>query len=390
MNTDLYVRLSAMMFLEYAVWGAWAPVLATRLLGPLKMSGKQTGWIYATLPLASMFAPLLAGQLADKYFDTRWVLAGAHFLGALLLFVAIKRKSFVGLFLTMLLYSTCYAATMPLVNAVMFRHLKEANVSAASIFIWAPVAWALIGYFLTGWRWARKSDSDSGDFFILAAAISVVLGIICLLQPPTPPQPSLENPIFKALAMLKEPSFAAFMLASLLGAGTMQFYFLGTGRFMQDSGLSSKNVPGAMGIAQAAQAVATFFLLMLLWDKLGGKWTMVIGAGCWLLLYLIYMFAGSRLLIVASQVFHGLAYVFFINGGWMYTDAVAPTEIKGSAQALIMLVTTGIGLFLGTQLAGIVMDRYSSDGKFQWRRVWMVPAVITLASLVIMALGVYK
>ena len=71
MTWDLYTRLSALMFMEYAIWGAWAPVLAARLLGPLKMSGKQTGWIYATLPLACMVSPLLAGPLADKYVDPR-------------------------------------------------------------------------------------------------------------------------------------------------------------------------------------------------------------------------------------------------------------------------------------------------------------------------------
>jgi MFS family permease len=68
-GSGIYIPLSVVMFLEYAIWGAWAPVLAARLLGPLKMSGKQTGWIYATLPLACMFAPLISGPLADKYFD---------------------------------------------------------------------------------------------------------------------------------------------------------------------------------------------------------------------------------------------------------------------------------------------------------------------------------
>ncbi len=127
MSWDLYVRLSALMFMEYAVWGAWAPVLAARLLGPLKMSGKQTGWIYATLPLASMASPLVAGQLADKYFDTGWVLAVAHLVGALLLYLAIRQKTFGRLFVVMLLYSLCFAATIPLVNALMFRHLPDAK-----------------------------------------------------------------------------------------------------------------------------------------------------------------------------------------------------------------------------------------------------------------------
>ena len=44
MSWQVYVQLSLMMFLQFAVWGAWSPVLASRLLGPLKMSGKQTGW----------------------------------------------------------------------------------------------------------------------------------------------------------------------------------------------------------------------------------------------------------------------------------------------------------------------------------------------------------
>ena len=75
MSWSLYISLSLMMFLEYSVWGAWYPVLATRLLGPLKMNGKQTGWIYATLPLACIFMPLVAGQVADRWLNTEWMLA---------------------------------------------------------------------------------------------------------------------------------------------------------------------------------------------------------------------------------------------------------------------------------------------------------------------------
>ena len=65
MEPKTYIALSAVMFLEYAIWGAWAPVLAARLLGPMKLSGKQTGWVYATLPIACIFMPLLAGWVAD-------------------------------------------------------------------------------------------------------------------------------------------------------------------------------------------------------------------------------------------------------------------------------------------------------------------------------------
>src|SRR3989304_828676 len=113
------------MFLEYAVWGAWAPVLAARLLGPLGMSGKQTGWIYATLPLACIVAPLVAGQLADSWFPIKGILGVAHLIGAVLLLVAAFQRSFWPLLWVMLCYSMCYAATLPLVNSILFDKAKD-------------------------------------------------------------------------------------------------------------------------------------------------------------------------------------------------------------------------------------------------------------------------
>jgi len=172
-STDVYIRLSAVMFLEYAVWGAWAPVLAARLLGPLKMTGKQTGWIYATLPIACIVSPLVSGLMADKYLNTEWVLAACHAVGAVLLFLAVKQQSFKGTFLVMLLYSLCYGATLPLVNAVLFAHVKDLHTQGL-VFIWAPIAWALVGYFLTGWRNLRGGEGDGSDCLLLGGILSVL------------------------------------------------------------------------------------------------------------------------------------------------------------------------------------------------------------------------
>lgn len=380
-TTPYYWQLSAMMFLEYAVWGAWMPVLAARLLGPLQMNGKQTGWIYATLPLASMISPLIAGQLADKYVDTRWILLLCHALGAVLLFVASKTKEFKPLFLVMLGYSMLYAATIPLVNSLMFSHLTDTSKQSPGIFIWAPVAWALIGYVLTGWR-NVKGEGDGSDCLRFAAVLSIVMAVVCVIQPATPPKGGEGVPMFKALSMLGDPKFAVFIGASLVVAGMMQFYFLGTAQFLQDKGISGKNVPGIMGIAQAAQALATLFLLGQLFGKLGPKWTITLGAASWLLMYVCYTAKAPKPVIVFAQVFHGLAYVFFMIAGQVYVAGVAKPEILGSAQALIILVTTGIGLFLGTQLAGIVMDRSSEGGKFNWSKVFLVPLLCTAAGVV--------
>jgi hypothetical protein len=168
----------------------------------------------------------------------------------------------------------------------------------------------------------------------------------------------------------------------------MQFYFLGTAPFMQEMGISSKNVPGAMAMAQAVQAVATLVALGTVYQSIGPKWTLALGAASWFMLYVVYMIGRPAALIVVSQGFHGLAYVLFIMGGWTYVAQVAPTAIGGSAQALISLVTMGIGLFFGTQAAGFFMERAKVNDKFQWGRVWSVPLIVTLVGTLALA-GVF-
>jgi MFS family permease len=381
---DVYIPLSAVMFLEYAVWGAWAPVLAARLLGPLKMSGKQTGWIYSTLPIACIVSPLVAGQLADKYVNTEWILAGAHVIGALLLFLAVRLRTFGSLFAVMMGYSLCFAATMPLVNSVLFANVKD-DATRGWVFIWAPVAWALVGYFLTGWRNRRKSEGDGSDCLVMAAVLSVAMAAACLVLPPTAPANQGGMPIVDAFAKLSSPDFLVFILTSLVVAGMMQFYFLGSAQFMIDMGIPSRNVPASMGVAQAAQAIATLVALGPVLSLLGFKWTLTVGAACWLLMYAAYRVGRPRAMIVGCQVLHGLAYVMFMIVGQIYAGKVGP-EIPGSMQALIFAATTGVGLFLGTQLAGVVMDQCKAEGKFQWQKIWIVPLAIVLAGTVVLAL----
>jgi len=393
MDWKLYLGLSFAMFMEYAVWAAWMPVLAARLLGPLKMTGKQTGWIYATFPIACIFMPLLSGQLADKYVNTEIILAVAHLLGGILMFIAVRKTTFKSLLVVMFLYSLCYAATLPLVNSIMFHHLAKNNldpsVHSTWIFIWAPVAWAFIGWALTGWRWIFKTGEQGRDCLYLAAILSVIMGVGCFFLPDTPPAESGTAPILQALSMFEDFNFLIFIIVSMVFFGLMQFYFLGTAPFMQDKGIPSKNVPASMGIAQAVQAIATVVLMALFIEKFGTKWTLVIGATCWLILYIAYIKQKPRWIIVACQPFHGMAYVLFVIVGQIYANDLASkssADITSSMQALLFAATTGVGLFIGTQFAGFIMDKFRKEEKFQWRSIFLVPCGIALVAILVLML----
>ncbi len=391
-HPQLFCQLSAMMFLQFAIWGAWAPVLASRLLGPLGLSGKQTGWVYSTLPLACIFAPLVAGPLADRYIAANILLGIAHLVGAVLMFVAVRQTKFWPLFLSMLGFSTCYAATLPLVNSVMFAQLgqvfprEQVGAASGAIFLWAPVSWALSGYILTGWRqWV--GENDGRDCMNLAAIIAAIMGIACFFVVPyTAPAAVDSTPVVQAFlegfAMLKDLNFVVFLVLSLIVAGLMQFYFLGTAPFMQGMGVPSKFVPGAMALAQVAQAAATVVLLGLLIGQIGFRPTLVVGAAAWLIMYGAYIVGKPPVLIVAAQPLHGVAYVLFIVVGQIYANELAPENIRASVQALVFAATTGIGLFVFTLIAGAVMDRFSTEGKFQWTKIWAVPTLIMAAGVV--------
>jgi MFS family permease len=140
-----------------------------------------------------------------------------------------------------------------------------------------------------------------------------------------------------------------------------------------------------MAMAQAAQAIATWYALGWAVEHFGYKWTLTLGTASWMLLYIVYAMSAPRPVLFVSQVLHGIAYVMFMIVTQMYCGSIATKEIAGSMQGLIFAATTGVGLFLGTQLAGVVMDKNSVNGKFQWPKIWIVPLAITLAGTIVFA-----
>src|SRR5438045_3227106 len=65
-HSPLALRLSVLMFLQYAIIGAWSPVFGPYLKS-LPLTNTQTAWIWTTAALGSMLAPVVWGQIADRW-----------------------------------------------------------------------------------------------------------------------------------------------------------------------------------------------------------------------------------------------------------------------------------------------------------------------------------
>jgi len=378
MSWTLYGQLSLMMFLEFAVWGAWAPVLAAYLLGDLKFSGKQTGWVYAMLWLACIVSPFIGGQLADRYLETQWFLAAVSILGGLVLLVAARQRKFGGLVGLMALYSLLYAPTLPLVFSLMMRHASAEYVGR--IRVWGTIGWIVAGFILAFWRRMRAEPKKTSDALTLAGILSLLMGVSCVFLPHTPPAKSSDPLAFlKAFDLLKDPQFLVFLIISFVVTTELQFYYVPTAQYLEDIGIKNKNVPAVMTVAQMAEILAMVLALGWAVTHLGYQWTLAIGVIAWPARYVIFALMKPVWLVVASLSFHGIGYTFFFTAGQMYVDSVAPPDIKASAQALITVATLGLGNFLGTQFTGVIMDFFKEEGKFRWRPIFLVPCILTVA-----------
>ena len=102
-------RLGLMMFLQYAIWGAWAPALAGYLEVQLGFSGWGLGLIYAAFPLANLVAPFTGGQVADRWLPTQVALSIFHLLGAGFLLWMAYTETLSAMLIMMLLYCLVFA-----------------------------------------------------------------------------------------------------------------------------------------------------------------------------------------------------------------------------------------------------------------------------------------
>src|SRR5437763_16446791 len=81
MNSAIRAKLSAMMFLEFFIWGAWY-VTAPNYLGTIGFKAEDFGWTYSVGPIAGMITPFFVGLIADRFFPAQRILGGRHVLGA--------------------------------------------------------------------------------------------------------------------------------------------------------------------------------------------------------------------------------------------------------------------------------------------------------------------
>lgn len=391
MKSAVRVQLSFMMFLEFFIWGAWFVTLGTFVLKNLQdTNANQVSVAFLTQSIGAVIAPFIVGIIADRFISAQVILGAIHLIGAALLWTCSGMTSFDSFYPVLLVYMILYMPTLALVNSISFRQMSDPSKDFSTIRVFGTIGWIIAGL-LIGWlNWEK--NNTLGLTFKMAAGASLLLGLFSFTLPKTPPlkkgtQISVKEILgLDAIRMLKNRSYLLFFIASIAICIPLAFYYNFTNPFLNEIGMTA-----AAGKQSLGQMSEFFFMLVmpLFFVRLGVKKMLALGMLAWVLRYVLFAYGNvdsNYWMLITGIVLHGICYDFFFVTGQIYTDKLAGEEFKSSAQGFVTLATYGVGMLIGFLISGPIVESYKTAGGHNWQGIWLIPAGIAAAVLVLFML----
>jgi len=400
-------RFGAMMFLQYALWGAWLPVTARYLSasisdGGLGFSGSQIGMILGLAgSIGAIAAPFIAGQIADRYFSTERILAFLVTAGGIVKWITASQTDYQSWLVLSIIYSVLYMPTLALSNSITFAHIDDQENDFPKIRVWGTIGWIAASWafpmiwlqtdlhvqwmppFIVGAE-VPNVTSRLADALKFSGIISISYGAFCFLLPHTPPKrDAMEKLAFKkAFDLFQYSSFTVLVIASLAVSIIHQIYFLQTGPFLSHIGIPDSQIGPAMTIGQFAEILTMAYLGIFL-KRLGFKKVITIGIAAYFFRYAIFGTATLPVwIMVVSQAFHGFCYAFFFAAAYIYVDKMADEDVRHSAQTVFGIIILGGGPVIGGWLSGYLQNMYTVENVFSFSNFWYTMSAIGLVTMI--------
>jgi nucleoside transporter len=378
-------RLSIMMFLQYAIWGAWY-VTVGNYMSKIGMSS-TIHWAYTVSPIAAIISPFFLGMIADRFFATEKVLGVLHLIGGAAIILAPMvaegpSASPTWFILLLLIHMLSYMPTVGLTNTLAFANLNNQEKEFPLIRVFGTIGWIAAGIFVSKILGADESSLP----LTVAGVASIFMGIFSFTLPHTPPPAKGEITSFRkilgidAIKKLNTKPFIVFIVSSFLISIPLAVYYAYAPVFVNSSGI--ENPAFVMSFGQMSEVV--FILIMpFLLPRFGIKKTLLIGMGAWALRYVLFA-AGAEdaivWMIMSGVILHGICYDFFFVAGFIYVDKTASVDIRGQAQGFVILATYGLGMLIGSQIAGLLFNNIISGNSLaEWQSFWIIPAIFAAA-----------
>ncbi|GLQ90885.1 nucleoside permease [Dyella flagellata] len=393
---SLKLRLIAMNFLQYFIWGAWLITIGAYWFENRHWSSTQFGAIFSTMGLAALFMPSILGVVADKWMRAEHLYGCLHIAGAAVLCIVPEIDHPGTLFWVMLVDMMCYMPTISLAIAVAFNALKRDGADVVRVY--PPIrVWGTVGFIAAMWMVSLLHlETTTGQFYVAAGA-SLLLGVYAFTLPPCPPRLRgqdhrswLDVLGLTSFALFKQAKMAVFFLFAMLLGASLQLTNAYGDTFLHDfehvdayKDLIAVRYPAIiMSISQVSE---TLFILAIPFflKRFGIKTVMLISMLAWTLRFGLFAFGdpGNGLwMIVLSCIVYGMAFDFFNISGSLFVEGQSDPAIRASAQGLFVLMVNGIGAVLGSYLSGVMIDTFFTrpDHSRDWHGIWLAFAAYSL------------
>ncbi len=383
-------RLTLLSFFQFFVWGAWLITIGTYCIETKHWTFPQFGAIFSTLALSSLFMPALTGIIADKWVNAERLYGLLHILyGAVLIYLPNVNDPdtfYYVVFAAMI----CYMPTISLSNALSYAILKKEGFDVVKVF--PPIrVWGTIGFIVAMWTTNLSGSKANSNQFLIGAVGAILLGLYAFTLPKCPPPKSIS----KNAGIVEQLGLKAFKLFGTYKMALFFFFSMLLGAALQltnmygDAFLSHfSNYPEYSGsfvvkystiILSVSQMSETLFILTIPFflKKFGIKKVMLMSMFAWVLRFGLFAYSDPSVagtaMIIFSCIVYGMAFDFFNISGSLFVETSTDHSIRSSAQGLFMMMTNGVGAYLGSKISGWVIGRYfiNADGSTDWHGTWL-------------------
>ena len=403
---NLKVRLTAMNFLEFAVWGAYLTSMG-RYLGEIGL-GANIGFFYSIQGIVSLFMPPIIGIVADRWVQAQKMLGYCHLMaGGLMVALAwycMTNAQAIDTSVVFSLYSLSVAFYMPtlaLSNSVAFNALQKAGMDMVKDF--PPIrVFGTVGFIIAMWFVDIMDFEASQMQFMTSGVLGIILFLYSFTLPKCEVSSGKEKNSFaeafglKAFSLFKQKKMALFFLFSMMLGVSLQITngfanpfiasFASMPEYADTFGVRHTNI--LLSLSQISEACC-ILLIPFFMKRFGIKNVMLIAMMAWVLRFGLFALGNPGdgvWMFVLSMLVYGVAFDFFNISGAFFVDMNTDTNIRSSAQGLFMLVTNGIGATIGTLAAQWVVNQYTTTESFgdnsfivgDWSTCWFVFAAYSL------------
>lgn len=390
-------RLTILSFFQFFVWGAWLITIGTYCLNAKGWTFPQFGAIFSTLAISSIFMPPLTGIIADKWMNAEKLYGILQIVYGLILLYVPKVNDPDTLYYVILGAMICYMPTISLSNSIAYTILKRDGFDVVKVF--PPIrVWGTIGFIVAMWTTNLSGSKANADQFIIGAVAAILIGIFAFTLPKCPPPKSISKDAgiveqlgLKAFKLFGTYKMALFFIFSMMLGAALQLTNMYGDSFLSGFGANpvykdSFVVKYSTIILSISQMSETLFILTIPFflKRFGIKKVMLMSMLAWVFRFGLFAygdpsFAGTAMIIV-SCIVYGMAFDFFNISGSLFVETTTDTTIRSSAQGLFMMMTNGVGAFLGSKISGYVIGKYFilPDGSSNWHGIWLSFSVYAL------------